>query len=201
MRTRSARLVPVLVASLILAGCSVAPLGEGPERSVELEPVDVPDTDRDGDELWMVWVRSNETVEGRNQPVCARTSPSYELLHANQSVRYDPARYDFEPDEVEVLLAFRHEDRSSSCPEAYRLVANPDRSDGEDLGGYGTLEVTVDPDGSLAADGHEVGLGQAARFTYEGAPADANEGRVDGAFRVVNLGAWDREALWAKAPG
>lgn len=199
-----ARILAVLVVAAALAGCSSPSErpedGEGVARDIRLVPAPVTDEERGPDEYWMVWVRGNQTVERENPYACARQSPSYEIHHANASVEYREESYSFRPGDVRVLIAYRHEDRSSSCPEVYRLVVNPAAPHREEMGVYGRFDLTVRPNGTLVADGRSVPLGQAARVTYEGHPPDRNAVYGFGSFRVVNLGAWAQGDLWAGHP-
>lgn len=190
-------LCSVLVVALV-AGCSG--VGNGLESSFKREPVTVEDRMRGPGEFWMVSILGNETDERRNQPVCSRLPTPFELIHHNQTVRYDPQHSDVDPSQVRVLLAVLHEDLSSFCPEAMALLGDPAPGETFDMGQWGRLSVTVEANGSVRAGDRWIPLGQAGHFSYEGTPTDPDVIRVDGNFTVVNLGAWDREDLWASPP-
>lgn len=187
-----------LAVLLGLAGC----LDDEPERTLDREvrvvDADVNETVRGGDEYWMVSVTGSEADEDENQPVCDRRAPDFDVRPANRSVVYEEEAYGFDAAEVATLVAFDHEDKSSGCPEAEHLVANPEAEHVQAMGGYGDLALTVHANGTLTVDGHRVRLGQAAEVTYEGRPAEG--GHVTGDFRVVNLGAWPTDRLQAGRP-
>lgn len=188
----------VLVLALALAGC--LGVGTGIDRSFEREAISVDDGVRGPEEFWMVSIRGNETDEREPQAVCGRVGVPFELLRHNDTVRYDPDRTDVDPDEVQILLAVRHEDLSSACPEAIALAGDPPEGQTFDMGQWGRLAVRVYSNGTVQAGGHWIPLGQVGQFSYEGSPPDPDVIRVDGQFKVVNLGAWDREDLWARSP-
>lgn len=199
MRVRLLAGLGLAVATVFLAGC----IGHVDDLDREVQIVagaaDADET-RDGDEYWMVWVRGNETDERAQPFVCTRVLPNYRLDVGDRSVVYSNGSYGFDPDEVRVLVAFDHEDRSSQCSEAEHLVADPEPEHVQEMGEWGELALTVREDGTLVADGHEIELGVAAAFSYEGTPQDPDKLHVDGGFRVEVLGAWPQEKLQEGEP-
>lgn len=187
-----------VVVLLGLAGCLSDEPEPSLERDIRIVDADTDETARAEDEYWMVTVQGEEVDEEENQPVCGRLPPNYDIHPANRSVVYNNSSYTFDPQQVTTLLAYDHEDKSASCPEAEHLVANPDADHVQAMGGYGNLTLTVHANGTVVVDGERVPLGQAAEVTYEGRPARG--GHVEGSFRVVNLGAWDQANLTAGEP-
>lgn len=192
----------VLVTIAVVAGC----LGSDGsddwlERDVQIvDGAASPDATRAEDEYWMVWVRGNETDEREPQAVCDRLPQNYRLSPGNETVVYDNRSYDFAPEEVTVLIAFDHEDRSSQCAEVERLVADPREGYVVTMGEYGDLSITVREDGTLLLGERAVLLGEAAKVTYEGTPPDPERVHVEGSFRAEVLGAWPQQSLEAGSP-
>ncbi|PSG97874.1 hypothetical protein BRD56_03235 [Thermoplasmatales archaeon SW_10_69_26] len=187
-------LAALVLLSVPLTGCIGQ--ADGIERELEVVDGDVdPDQARDEDEFWMVWIRGSELDVRDPQFVCSRIPPDYRIDAANWTLVYDNRSYSFTPGEVDVLLAFDHEDHSSGCAAAEHLVANPGLGYTETTGAYGELTVTVEADGTLVVDGHRVPLGSMLEASYEGDPPGPQRVRVDGSFRVENLGAWPHQHL------
>jgi hypothetical protein len=190
----------LVLATLALGPAMPGCVGSGGiERGFELVDRAPVDGDRGEGEFWMVRAWGSEVDERRNQAVCSRLPVGFELLD-NETLRYDPERYAIDRENASVLVAIRHEDTSSSCPEHVDLVADPDGPVIVDGGQYGEISVRVREEGRLVVDGREIGLGEAGRFAYAGEPTDPDVLRVDGQIRVENLGAWARGDLWARAP-
>jgi hypothetical protein len=119
----------------VLAGCSSPADGDPLQREFHVETTDVdPDQERGEDEFWMVWIRGNE-IDGRDPAVCGRRAADHRLDPGDERVVYASDAYSFDPDQVRVLVAVAQADPTSGCPEAERLVANPDPGHTDTLGG------------------------------------------------------------------
>lgn len=170
------------------------------ETDIQVVFATVEDTTRGEEEYWMVTITGNETDKRDPQAVCMREPPNYAIHHHNESLVYDADRYAFAPSQVHAMLAFDHEDRTSHCPEAEHLAANPAGPYKQEMGEYGQVRFEVFSNGTVLMDETRIPLGQAAIVTYAGNPGDSDATEVDGAFRVQNHGAWEQEDIWRGQP-
>ncbi len=190
-----AGMVPVVLCAA-LAGCS----GGDPDAPQRV-PTNVFDDHRDAGEFWMVWVHGNETrrmVSGSidSQAMCS-VAFSHRLDPARGTLRYTSRSYDFDPQSVQVIVAFDHWERPSDCPLAYTLVADPGPEPHEqEMGRYPAVSLSVEAAGDIVVNGERASLGSALRFDYSDVEAERGSTyRYDGVFTVENLGAWPASAL------
>lgn len=193
-----ARLGVVVVVSLLLAGCAGTPGVEGDGYEISIVDTDREVETRGSDELWVTWLRGNETrtaVEGEPSHGVCDVAFSHRLDPANRTLTFDGERYpSLDPSETWGLLATDHWDEATFCPIAYGL--HPDPADGVEigLGQAGTVILALHEDGRLTVEERTVEQGQAARvtYTYE-STEDGTVYRHEGSFTVEVLGAWPAE--------
>ncbi len=198
----------VLAATALASGC-LAPgdRSRGPGRAepvanspasttgaaFALAPASPRDVVRDGGQYWLVWAHGNETRDGPRL-ACMRAF-DHELDLATGRLTYNADEHAIDRASVRVVVAFDHY-RPEGCVAALDLGVDPAGSATRAMGGFGPLSIEVRDDGTVIAAGRDVPLGHAAVFTYDGRdPEDGVAAR--GAFRVENLGAWDRSRIEA----
>ncbi len=193
-----ARIGVVLVASLLLAGCAGTPGGDGDGYEISIVDTDREVETRGSDELWVAWLRGNETrtaVEGEPAYGVCDVAFDHGIDAGNRTLVYEADRYPrFEPGEAWGVLATDHWDAATQCPISYALFPEPSAGVAVDLGPPGNLTVALAEDGALTVDGRTIAQGEAARvtYTYE-STEDSTVYRHEGSFTVEVLGAWPAE--------
>lgn len=176
-----------------VAGCA-----SGSQVNVEVVSTDRSVEERATDEMWVAWLRGNETreaVSGEPSHGVCDVAFSHRLDLTNRTLTYDGGRYQsFEPNGTWGLLAADHWDEATFCPIAYELHPEPDDGVSIDLGPAGNLTVALLEDGRLTVQGRTVEQGQAAHVTYQYTEeTDGATDRHEGSLTVEVLGAWATE--------
>lgn len=186
---------PLLIASLILAGClaGTAPAPGSSSAKVALEPHGRPAETREADEAWVVWLHGEETLHleaGDPRTFCS-VAFHHRLDAGNRTLEYLD-RGAASPPAARAILVVDVMERPSDCPATSTHVL--DAGDARvKVGRFGEVHLQVREDGSLVLNGLPVAQGDAWRATYDAA---TDEGRsVRGEIRAETLGAWPRANL------